>query len=35
MITKRIIIFGVVAAGIIFIMIGMYSALLKQWFNFP
>jgi hypothetical protein len=35
MITKRIIIFGGIAAAIIFVMMGVYAFLLKQMFNLP
>jgi hypothetical protein len=35
MITKRIIIFGGIAAAIIFVMLGIYAGLLKQVFNLP
>jgi hypothetical protein len=35
MITKRIIIFGAIAAAIIFVMMGIYAGLLKQVFNLP
>jgi hypothetical protein len=35
MITKRIIIFGAIAAVIIFVMMGIYAGLLKQVFNIP
>jgi hypothetical protein len=35
MITRRIIIFGGIAAVIIFVMMGIYAFLLKQVFNLP
>lgn len=35
MITKRIIVFGAITAVIVFVMIGLYSGILKQVINFP
>ena len=35
MITKRIIIFGGITLGIVFVMMGIYASLIKQWLNLP